>query len=64
MTRDEGVDMVNSFLGVDREDVKDFFAETNGVHLKHTFVETIYTDKRSYADKALAENKPMHVVKL
>ncbi|MCI81641.1 hypothetical protein A2U01_0102915, partial [Trifolium medium] len=30
MTRDEGDDMVNSFLGVDWETVMGIFAETNG----------------------------------
>ncbi|MCI72653.1 hypothetical protein A2U01_0093916, partial [Trifolium medium] len=60
MTRDEGADMVSSFLGLGREDVKVLFAETNGPHLKHTFVEAIYADNRGLADKAVAENRPVH----
>ncbi|MCI39320.1 hypothetical protein A2U01_0060551, partial [Trifolium medium] len=60
MTRMEGADMVSSFLGLDREGVLDAFAETNGPHLKHFFLEAIYIDNRGFAYQALAENKSMH----
>ncbi|MCI77806.1 hypothetical protein A2U01_0099076, partial [Trifolium medium] len=60
MTRKEGADMVSSFLELGWQGVLVLFAEINGPHLKHTFVEAIYNDNRGFTDKAVAENKPVH----
>ncbi|XP_045828039.1 protein MAIN-LIKE 1-like [Trifolium pratense] len=64
MSRGEGADMVSSYLGVVREDIDKAFAETNGVHLKHTTLQTLYTTNQTSAERAIAENKPAHVVRL
>ncbi|PNX97562.1 IMP dehydrogenase/GMP reductase related [Trifolium pratense] len=64
MSREEGADMVSSYLGVVREEVDLTFVATNEVHLKHSFLQTIYKEKQTFAEKTIAENKPMHVVKL
>ncbi|CAJ2632552.1 unnamed protein product [Trifolium pratense] len=64
MSRGEGADMVSSYLGVEREDIDKAFAETNGVHLKHTTLQTLYTTNQTSAERAIAENKPAHVVRL
>ncbi|MCH88833.1 serine/threonine-protein phosphatase 7 long form-like protein, partial [Trifolium medium] len=64
MTRDEGADMVNAFLGVSKKCAMDSFADLNGLYLKHTVLEAIYSDNRKNADRAVAENKPMHEIRL
>ncbi|CAJ2646661.1 protein MAIN-LIKE 1-like [Trifolium pratense] len=64
MSRDEAADMVNSFLGVDRNVVMGHFAKMNGLHLKHSDVEDIYSVNHGLADKAVAEGKSAHEIKL
>ncbi|MCH94332.1 putative IMP dehydrogenase/GMP reductase, partial [Trifolium medium] len=64
MKRQEGADIVSSFLGLKKEDVLALFAETNGPHLKHAFLQSVYVDNWDFADAALAEKKPMHEIRL
>ncbi|CAJ2668136.1 unnamed protein product [Trifolium pratense] len=40
------------------------FAKMNGLHLKHSDVEDIYSVNHGLADKAVAEGKPAHEIKL
>jgi hypothetical protein len=64
MTRDEGADMVSSFLGVTPTLVLKLFGELDGPYLKHSFVESIFIDNWGYADKAVVERRPMHEIRL
>ncbi|MCI22749.1 serine/threonine-protein phosphatase 7 long form-like protein [Trifolium medium] len=54
----------SSFVGLKKEDVLALFSETNGPHLKHSFLQFVYVDNWDFADAALAENKPMHEIRL
>ncbi|XP_045791833.1 protein MAIN-LIKE 1-like [Trifolium pratense] len=60
MSRDEVAGMVNSFLGV----VMGHFAKMNRLHLRHSDVEAIYSENHRLADKAVAEGKSAHEIKL
>ncbi|KAK2363244.1 protein MAIN-LIKE [Trifolium repens] len=64
MTRDEGAGMVSSFLGVTLSLVLKLFGELDGPYLKHSFVESIFIDNWGYVDKAVADRRPMHEIRL
>ncbi|GAU48517.1 hypothetical protein TSUD_242950 [Trifolium subterraneum] len=62
MTRKEGAEMVSSFLGVDEDDASIMFATLNGSHLKHSYVAGFFSQYRTAADRAEAENRPVHEI--
>ncbi|PNX70944.1 IMP dehydrogenase/GMP reductase related, partial [Trifolium pratense] len=62
ISRTEGVELVNTFLGVPEYKVWEYFTDTHGSHITYGEMETVYTTNWEAADKALNENRPMHEV--
>ncbi|KAK2428232.1 hypothetical protein QL285_026766 [Trifolium repens] len=62
--REEGADMVSTYLGVSPGTMMKIFGELGGPYLKHKFVAAVFIDNWDYADKAIVEKRPMHEIRL
>ncbi|CAJ2647685.1 unnamed protein product [Trifolium pratense] len=62
ISRAEGVELVNTYLGVSESKCWEFFIDTHGPHITYGDLAFVYTTRWEEIDKAVSENRPMHEI--